>query len=189
MIGANGAGKSNFLGFFRMIQQLLEQNLQVFVSRQGSPDALLHFGRKTTEQLEFQLYFGNNAYFVTLEPTHDNRLMFTEESFWWNKSGEHEIGRGHFETLALSGTETKNDSHIVPNMQQWRVYHFHDTSNSAYVKQQHGINENFYLRTYARKFDGNLDSELHVTLEIANDGERPYLAITGKLPANSTIKR
>lgn len=39
LIGANGAGKSNFISFFRMVQQLLEQNLQVFVSRQGSPDA------------------------------------------------------------------------------------------------------------------------------------------------------
>ncbi|MEC4815990.1 MAG: CHAT domain-containing protein, partial [Scytonema sp. PMC 1069.18] len=37
------------------------------------------------------------------------------------------------------------------------------------------------------KFDGNLDSELHVTLEIANDGERAYRTITGKLPGNTTI--
>jgi predicted ATPase len=64
LIGANGAGKSNFIGFFRMVQQLFEENLQVFVSREGGPDALLHFGRKTTEQLEFQLYFGNNGYSI-----------------------------------------------------------------------------------------------------------------------------
>jgi predicted ATPase len=150
LIGANGAGKSNFIDFFRMVGQLLEQNLQVFVSRQGGPDALLHFGRKTTEQLNFQLYFGNNGYFATLEPTQDNRLMFASESFWWNMSGEREIGKGHFETLALSGTGTKIDSYVVPVMQQWRVYHFHDTSDSAYVKQPHGINDNAYLRPDAR---------------------------------------
>ncbi len=56
LIGCNGAGKSNFIGFFRMVQQILEENLQLFVSRQGSPDSLLHFGRKTTEQLEIELY-------------------------------------------------------------------------------------------------------------------------------------
>jgi len=150
LIGANGAGKSNFIDFFRMVGQLLEQNLQVFVSRQGGPDALLHFGRKITEQLKFQLYFGNNGYFATLEPTQDNRLMFASESFWWNMSGEREIGKGHFETLALSGTGTKIDSYVVPVMQQWRVYHFHDTSDSAYVKQPHGINDNVYLRPDAR---------------------------------------
>ncbi|MBW4456872.1 MAG: AAA family ATPase [Nostoc indistinguendum CM1-VF10] len=150
LIGANGGGKSNFIGFFRLVQQLLDLNLQVFVSRQGSPDALLHFGRKTTEQLEFQLYFGNNGYFATLEPTQDNRLMFARESFWWNMGGEREIGKGHFETLALSATATKIDSDVVPVMKQWRVYHFHDTSDSAYVKQQHGINDNAYLRPDAR---------------------------------------
>ena len=158
LIGANGAGKSNFISFFRMVQQLLEHNLQVFVSRQGGPDALLHFGRKTTQQLEFQLYFGNSGYFATLEPTQDNRLMFALESFWSNMSGEHEIGRGHFETLALSGTETQIASYVVPTIQQWRVYHFHDTSDSAYVKQPHGINDNAYLRTDAR----NLASFLYL---------------------------
>lgn len=150
LIGANGAGKSNFIGFFRMVQQLLDQNLQVFVSRQGGPDALLHFGRKTTEQFQFQLYFGNNGYLATLEATRDNRLMFAKESFWWKVSGEREIGKGHFETQALSSTGTKIDSYVVPIMKQWRVYHFHDTSDSAYVKQPHGINDNAYLRTDAR---------------------------------------
>ncbi|MUH00955.1 AAA family ATPase [Scytonema sp. UIC 10036] len=158
LIGANGAGKSNFIGFFRMIQQLLDRNLQVFVSRLGSPDALLHFGRKTTEQLEFQLYFGNNGYFATLEPTQDNRLMFAKESFWWNMSGEREIGRGHFETQAFVGTRTGIDESVVSAMQQWRVYHFHDTSDSAYVKQLHGINDNAYLRSDAR----NLPSFLYL---------------------------
>ena len=43
LIGCNGAGKSNFIGFFRMIEQMLENKLQVFVSRQGGPDAILHF--------------------------------------------------------------------------------------------------------------------------------------------------
>ncbi|MFM6278393.1 MAG: AAA family ATPase, partial [Dolichospermum sp.] len=35
LIGCNGAGKSNFIGFFPMIEQMIEKRLQVFVSRQG----------------------------------------------------------------------------------------------------------------------------------------------------------
>ncbi|AFY44979.1 AAA family ATPase [Nostoc sp. PCC 7107] len=42
LIGANGAGKSNFIGFFRMVQQILEQNLQGFVSLQGSLIKIKH---------------------------------------------------------------------------------------------------------------------------------------------------
>ncbi|QDL10821.1 hypothetical protein DP113_25455 [Brasilonema octagenarum UFV-E1] len=37
------------------------------------------------------------------------------------------------------------------------------------------------------KFDGKINSEFHVTLEIANDGETPHRIITGKLPGNNTI--
>ncbi|MEO1186932.1 MAG: AAA family ATPase, partial [Cyanobacteria bacterium J06636_27] len=109
-----------------------------------------HFGRKTTEQLEFKLYFGNNGYFATLEATQDNRLMFVEEYFWWNLAAEYELGKGHFETKAFSVTGTKIHEHILSAMQGWRVYHFHDTSDSAYVKQRHGINDNNYLRPDAR---------------------------------------
>jgi predicted ATPase len=35
-------------------------------------------------------------------------------------------------------------------MRSWRVYHFHDTSGSALVKQIHNINDNEYLRDDAR---------------------------------------
>ncbi len=150
LIGCNGAGKSNFIGFFRMIEQMLENKLQVFVSRQGGPDAILHFGRKTTEQLEVELYFGYNGYFATFEATQDNRLMFSKESFWWHRSGEKKISSGHFETKASEGTRTEIDMYVLPAMKQWRVYHFHDTSDSAYVKQPHGINDNAYLRADGR---------------------------------------
>ena len=82
LIGPNGAGKSNFIGFFKLIQQLLKGNLQRFVSKGGGPDAFLHFGRKQTEQLRAEVYFGDNGYKIALEPTTDNRLMFADEIFW-----------------------------------------------------------------------------------------------------------
>jgi hypothetical protein len=37
------------------------------------------------------------------------------------------------------------------------------------------------------KFYGKINSELNVTLEIANDGETPHRTITAKLPGNTTI--
>jgi predicted ATPase len=62
LIGPNGAGKSNFIGFFKLIQQMLQGQLQLFVSKQGGPDAMLYFGRKVTERFSAELYFGNNGY-------------------------------------------------------------------------------------------------------------------------------
>lgn len=45
LIGPNGAGKSNFISLFRLINEMYEQQLQLYVQKQGGPDALLHFGR------------------------------------------------------------------------------------------------------------------------------------------------
>jgi len=147
LIGPNGAGKSNFIGFFKLIQQMLDGKLQLYVSKNGGPDALLHFGRKKTERMSAELYFGNNGYKFVLEPTQDNRMMFASESFWWNKKGDWLINTGHFETAVESQKEhTGIYLYTVPAMKSWRVYHFHDTSETALVKRPHGINDNVYLR-------------------------------------------
>lgn len=151
LIGPNGAGKSNFIGFFRLIQKMLESKLQLYVGRQGGPDALLHFGRKKTEKLSAELYFGNNGYKFTLEPTQNNRMMFAEENFWWNMRGDWNIGAGHFETdVESQKLRTKIYNYTIPPMKSWRLYHFHDTSESALVKQRHGVNDNAYLSPDAR---------------------------------------
>lgn len=148
LIGANGSGKSNFVGFFVMIQQLLEQNLQRYVAKQGGPDPIMYFGRKVTDKIVGEMYFGNNGYNFTLEPTKDNRLTFEVEKFWWNVKGDHWIGAGHEESKAESpGAKSSGIyKYVVPAMKQWRVYHFHDTSDTAKVKLLHGINDNEYLR-------------------------------------------
>ena len=151
LIGANGAGKSNFIGFFKLIGRILDAQLQVYVGDAGGPDAILHFGRKTTESLDAELYFGNNGYRFKLKPTQDNRMMFAHEALWWNMKGESYPFSGHFETRFKDGTHYNLIwDHTVPAMRSWRVYHFHDTSTSATVKQVHGVNDNEYLREDAR---------------------------------------
>lgn len=151
LIGANGAGKSNFISFFRLINRILDQQLQTSVGLAGGPDSILHFGRKKTEELQAELYFGNNGYRFTLRPTQDNRMMFYQEALWWNMKGDWHPASGHFET---NYKERQNHGaiweHVVPAMRTWRLYHFHDTSDSALVKQVHNINDNEYLRDDAR---------------------------------------
>jgi predicted ATPase len=151
LIGPNGAGKSNFIGFFKLIQQLLGGNLQRFISRNGGPDAFLHHGRKRTAELKATVYFGNNGYKIELEPTADNRMMFSSEKLWWIKSGDWEVSSGHFESLAENAYgRTGIYDYTIPAMRKWRVYHFHDTSDTALVKQRHSIADNLYLRPDGR---------------------------------------
>jgi predicted ATPase len=51
LIGANGAGKSNFIGVFRLLNELSEERLQTYVARSGGASGLLHFGRKVTSEI------------------------------------------------------------------------------------------------------------------------------------------
>ncbi len=166
LIGANGAGKSNFIGFFKLIGRILDEQLQVYVGDVGGPDAVLHYGRKKTESLDAELYFGNNGYRFKLKPTQDNRMMFAHEALWWNVRGEWHPDSGHFETRfkERNGYGSIWD-HAVPAMRSWRVYHFHDTSTSAMVKQVHGLNDNEYLREDARNLASFLNrlKEQHAT--------------------------
>lgn len=151
LIGANGAGKSNFIAFFRLIQRILNERLQLTISEMGGPDALLHFGRKRTEQMQAELYFGNNGYRFRLQATQDNRMMFANESLWWNMHGNWHPSAGHFETcFKEQGKHGAIWNHTVPAMHSWRLYHFHDTSHNATVKQIHSINDNVYLHDDAR---------------------------------------
>ncbi|MEZ4631736.1 MAG: AAA family ATPase [Deinococcales bacterium] len=75
LIGANGAGKSNFISAFQLFNHLVQENLQTFVAQQGGASRLLHFGRKTTEHITFKLSFGQNGYSCTLKPTDDDSLF------------------------------------------------------------------------------------------------------------------
>lgn len=159
LIGSNGAGKTNFISFFRMIQQMLDQEgkFQAYVSKQGGPDTILHFGRKTTDILELKLFFGDDEYLATLQPTLDNRLMFVKEALYFNSEESESLGSGHFESKARSN--------VVESMRQWRIYHFHDTSDSSLIKRLHSIGDNIYLRT-----DGsNLAAFLFLLKEQYND--------------------
>ena len=162
LIGANGSGKSNFIAFFQLIQKILSSNLQLYVSKQGGADSLLHFGRKKTHQLVAELYFGNNGYKFVLEPTQDNRMVFFNENLWWNVYGDRTVGSGHFETRVESQKQlTRIYDYTVPVMQSWRLYHFNDTSDSALVKQRQKINDNIYLRSDAQ----NLAAYLYLLKE------------------------
>ncbi len=149
-IGANGAGKSNLIGFFKLIRNILDKRLQSAVGISGGPDVILHFGRKKTAVLSAELFFGNNGYKFSLKPTQDNRMMFSNECLWRNEIGDWNPQSGHFESsLETQKGRTEIYDYVVTPMSSWRVYHFHDTSDSATVKQINGINDNEYLRVDA----------------------------------------
>src|SRR5262252_1198706 len=69
MVGANGAGKSNFVSFFRLLRAMAEEGLASFVLENGKADAFLFNGSKETDSIHAHLAFGQNLYRFTLRPT------------------------------------------------------------------------------------------------------------------------
>jgi predicted ATPase len=149
LIEANGAGKSNFISFFRMLAEIVGQRFQLFVAVQGGPDALLHYTRKLTDEINAELVFDgdDDAYIFTLVPTNDNRLIFANEDIRFN-FGEGPLGltstnlaaglaggpgNGHSESKIIE-EEPPFIRRVIGDL---RVYHFHDTGATAKVKQQH----------------------------------------------------
>lgn len=103
---------------------------------------MLHYGRKHTQQMSAEMYFGNNGYKFVLEPTLGNTLIFARESFYWDYNGySFPLGAGHAETLSSSGQHARVASYVVPSVKSWIVYHFHDTSDTAPMKQACALND------------------------------------------------
>ena len=61
LIGANGAGKSNFVSFFKLTNQIYEQRLQQYIG--NNIDKLLYFGRDESESTQGIIDF-NNSYSI-----------------------------------------------------------------------------------------------------------------------------
>ncbi len=55
LIGANGAGKSNFLSFFTLLESWIFGRLDEYIIDQGGMDVLLHHGSGRTRQIDAEL--------------------------------------------------------------------------------------------------------------------------------------
>jgi predicted ATPase len=155
LIGANGAGKSNFIHFFRLMNKLVQQDLQFFVAQQGGIDCFLHFGRQVTDAIEIVLLFKSNHYVCRLVPDQTGQLIFKEEYCEWLTDLMDEPNRFKKQALASGGDKESGLSkksianQITDYLSDWQIYHFHDTSNTAKVKQSGSIHDNERLRPQA----------------------------------------
>lgn len=139
VIGANGSGKSNLIGVFRLLERVLSRNLQLHVA--SEPDRLLHHGRKRTPALALDFRFDQSAYGFTLRAAQDT-LVFESERMACSGSpdGALPVAAGHKESrLAEEG-------HLFPTVHNLVVYHFHDTSDNSPAKQTCHVADNRVFR-------------------------------------------
>ncbi|EPR7089506.1 AAA family ATPase [Vibrio fluvialis] len=153
LIGANGVGKSNFVSYFRMLYELVEGRLQVWTSKQGGADRVLTFGLKETSQLSSTLRFNDrDGYGIFLAPTVDESLTILEEEIYFGEACFEKLGGGSRESLLKERTSQKPAKHLTEAyhlLSNIKVFHFHDTSDTAAVKRLGAVHDNEYLRSDA----------------------------------------
>lgn len=161
LIGANGAGKSNFIQIFRMLGSMCQKNFKKFIDTRGGADNFLHNGPKETESIKAEFEFesgsqyaeGTNKYRFDLSPTLDGDFVI-EESRQYSDRAWRSYGSSSEESKLVDKKDEKSAcgqwngvGHFVyKSINSWKVYHFHDTSETAPMRRFCSIYDNVKLR-------------------------------------------
>lgn len=188
IIGANGAGKSNFIQVFRMLQSMVEQSFSRFIRERGGADNFLFNGPKATEAITIQFDFesrsysgGISTYRFQLTPTLNETFLISEgpvnedsnhDVLWLHgiPSDESRLRDRHIEKLSKGRQLSGVGDYIYQSISQWMVYHFHDTSSSAPMRRSEIVEDNQRLRSDASNIAPFL-------LKLKNDNDSSYQEI------------
>lgn len=154
LIGGNGVGKSNFVDYFRLLSEMMAGRLQLWTSKQGGADRVLSYGVKETTALYSEIQLQDYGYSFQLEPDVDGAFLFaSEDVFRRDASGLPLLARqssGQQEALLCRQADPIEQSGAAgvcySSITQWKVYHFHDTSNTAGMKRWGAVHDNHSLR-------------------------------------------
>ncbi len=172
LIGANGAGKSNFISFFKFLNQITSGDLGYWINTfAGGANSILHLGGKVTSKVKSSLHFQGNGNLFTYNfllshaPATDG-FVFSEEQIIYRadttkveqkipfKAGDSE---SKLRIIAFSKNEAGIKAREVRDfLAGIRPYQFQDTSENARVKQTTSVDDNLFLKSDA----GNLASVL-----------------------------
>jgi len=150
IVGANGAGKSNFVGFFKMLRAMSQEGLASFVIENGGADGFFFDGPKMTPEITSHLMFRQNEYRFSLAPTASSGIMVKKESTRAAGSNDWEIRNGGGRESYLGkwkdrpsgiGIGSDAEMRVYESISSWLVYHFHDTSMTAPMRRYHAIQD------------------------------------------------
>ncbi|MBL0709740.1 MAG: AAA family ATPase [Colwellia sp.] len=155
IVGGNGAGKSNFISFFKLLHALIDGNLNRYVRDNGGATDLLFNGNKTTKKITLSTRFGNRGFRFNLVATPDNQCAIEDEARFYAGSGWWDLGDGNngqskmVAEVKNNHTDARYSQPVVDAISSWQIYHFHDTSATAAMRGYEIIQDNDNLRTDA----------------------------------------
>jgi predicted ATPase len=170
LIGANAAGKTNFLSFFELLRTIVEDDsskeekdregdredrLRLYVGKSGGAGHLIYFGTRATREIAADIWFEEDSnppatrilsYDFKLVPTDDGHLVFAWEAS--NKPIATRFSGGGGKAIGLF------DDHAASNMIREkframapiRIYHFPDAGGVSPARSVSDLDDNRYLR-------------------------------------------
>lgn len=158
LVGANGAGKSNFISFFRMLGWIVASlgNLQAFVGKSGSASSFLFEGSEITQHLEAELTFqtntGENQYMFKLSYAAGDSFVFVDEQYRYSDTQKFTttrewmpLGVGHKEAKLVQ-RDDKTARFICGMLRRCVVYQFHNTAETSRIRQKWDLEDARYLK-------------------------------------------
>lgn len=156
LLGANGAGKSNIISFFKMMSYMMSKSFSKYVELNGTSNQLLHFGSKQTPVISAQLTFSSNKgtdiYHFNLENALSDRLIITEENIGWLEKGKKPYTKQlepNFKESALIDSDNNVAKAIYTMLSNCKVYQFHDSSSEGPMRQACPVETANYLQSQA----------------------------------------
>jgi predicted ATPase len=147
LIGANGAGKSNFISFFEFLNKLYNQNLQEYIALAGGEEKFLHKGSKIAQSIEALIKFETYSYKFEINKGRGN-FVFVEELLFSNDN------KGILSTNDISSFNVESNvktsdaqfaKEVSQNLNSFKKYHFHDTSSNSPFNKVSNIGNDIYF--------------------------------------------
>ena len=150
-IGSNGVGKTNFISFFRLVNNIYEQRLQNY-TMQNRAESLLHYGLKHTKSIDGFLQFTDKSYSFKLQPSDNGSLFLAKEESLYDGKNFLIVNQpeSHIKDASITGN--------IINLGQFKIYHFHDTSTGSPLRSDADVNDNRMLKSDG----GNLPAFLYL---------------------------
>lgn len=158
LIGANGAGKSNIVSFFKLLGFMMNGGLQLYVEKEGTSHALLHYGAKITPKISAELVYENahftDTYSFSLTDSSGGRLILSDEQLLCLEKAKHTSPYAvrlnpNFRESALIDSQDNKASVVKKMLLRTKYYQFHDSSSNGPLRQASPADTPHYLQTKA----------------------------------------
>ena len=154
LIGANGAGKSNFISAFEFLRSVLIASEDSITPKDGVVERMLHFGSQKTSEIQFGLFFpdDDSEVKITLKRTLADTFLV---DFDFELNGVSNLSENFFDVYDFEMART------IRRLTGWKVFRFHHSGSFSPLRRTQHLSTNRRLQPSG----SNLPSMLYLFQE------------------------